>query len=173
MDKEAIAPPMVKVAKDRANATKKRGLVQFMRAALFKLKCGSPRKSADKSTEDGLWRSLVGAVRPLHELPLCTPPPPQRALPADLFHDDPQPPPSPPFGYDEADGMSRYASAEDLRELERKEGCGGDGDADGGDDAINVKADEFITKFYEQMRLQRLDSISPSPAGVKTVGIRT
>lgn len=170
MNKDAIAPPKVKVAKDKANASKKGGPLRLMRAALFLIKGRSPGKLASTDVvkladKNGLWRNLVGAVRPLHELPHCTlsPPPPSPPAflvepidsPMDFFHEVPQPPPSPPLGFDEVDGMSRYASAEDLTELDRQEVCC-DGNVDGGDDAIDVKADEFIAKFYKQMRLDSI-----------------
>ncbi|KAJ8620461.1 hypothetical protein MRB53_028990 [Persea americana] len=170
MDKDAIAHPKVKVAKDKANASKKGGPLRLMRAALFLIKGRSPSKSAStvvvkSADKDGLWRNLVGAVRPLHELPHCTLSPPSPSPPAfsvepidsrmDFFHEVPQPPPSLPFGWDEVDGMSRYASAEDLTELDKQEVCC-DGNVDGGDDAIDVKADEFIAKFYKQMRLDSI-----------------
>nr|KYP47555.1 hypothetical protein KK1_030750 [Cajanus cajan] len=60
--------------------------------------------------------------------------------------------PSPP--------SSRYASAEGLNELvkseEEKESREEDGD---GDEMIDSKAEEFIAQFYQQMRLQRFDSM--------------
>lgn len=63
------------------------------------------------------------------------------------------------------DGMtSRYASAVSLQELDRTEdddtnaiaACPG---AATHDQNVDAKAEEFIAQFYQQMRLQRLDSI--------------
>lgn len=56
---------------------------------------------------------------------------------------------------------SRYASAKDLLELDLKgESSDDDDDSDEemdnnvGDEMIDAKADEFIAKFYNQMKLQ-------------------
>lgn len=65
-------------------------------------------------------------------------------------------------------GMSRYDSAQSLYDLDdhdddddHEEGMMDDGDAyyDGleGDEMIDAKADMFIAKFYQQMRLQHLN----------------
>ncbi|EXB95705.1 hypothetical protein L484_007455 [Morus notabilis] len=61
---------------------------------------------------------------------------------------------------------SRYTSAVNLRDLdssceeeEEERECGYRYDENGGDEMIDVKAEEFIAQFYEQMRLQRLNSI--------------
>lgn len=63
---------------------------------------------------------------------------------------------------------SRYASAKDLLELELKGDDSGDDDDEndedsdnnnnGGDEMIDAKADEFIAKFYNQMKLQHMHS---------------
>lgn len=63
---------------------------------------------------------------------------------------------------------SRYTSAVNLRDLdsscedeeEEESKCGYGYDENGGDEMIDVKAEEFIAQFYEQMRLQRLNSIN-------------
>ncbi|XP_019162033.1 PREDICTED: uncharacterized protein LOC109158603 [Ipomoea nil] len=54
-------------------------------------------------------------------------------------------------------GMSQYASAPNLQALD----TGSDDpdevfDAIGGDEMIDVKAEEFITQFYKQMKLQAI-----------------
>lgn len=55
---------------------------------------------------------------------------------------------------------SRYASAVNLRELdEDDEESEHEYDENGGDEMIDVKAEEFIAQFYAQMRLQRLNSV--------------
>ncbi|KFK30791.1 hypothetical protein AALP_AA6G026400 [Arabis alpina] len=61
-------------------------------------------------------------------------------------------------------GISGYGSAKSLRDIhcldEDADDCYDDdddecyGDDDGGDEMIDVKAEEFIVKFYEQMRMQ-------------------
>lgn len=138
---------MEKESNEKTLRTKKRGVLHLVRVALFMIKGRTARKSTGKG---GLWRTLVSAVRPMHHLPRSAPP-------FDMFHDVLLPPPSRSPSSEES--ISRYASAEDLPELERK-GRSSDEESDGGDDAIDVKAEEFISKFYEQMRLQRLDSIN-------------
>lgn len=73
----------------------------------------------------------------------------------------PHGPYSPCFSSSSGDSMSRYASAQNLQELDREGGGGNDDDCDyGGDEMIDAKAEVFIAQFYEQMRLQRLDSIN-------------
>ncbi|KAF5726355.1 hypothetical protein HS088_TW22G00032 [Tripterygium wilfordii] len=59
-------------------------------------------------------------------------------------------------------GMSQYASAVNLQELDR---CDEDEEeevyADGlGDVMIDAKAEEFIAHFYEAMRLQNMERIN-------------
>ncbi|CAN8248071.1 unnamed protein product [Cochlearia groenlandica] len=52
-------------------------------------------------------------------------------------------------------GISGYGSAKSLRDmdcLDEDEECYGD--VDEGDEMIDVKAEEFIVRFYEQMRMQ-------------------
>ncbi|CAL9075717.1 unnamed protein product, partial [Musa textilis] len=59
-----------------------------------------------------------------------------------------------------SDGMSRYASAEDLQLLDDADDST-EADA-GAPNAIDMKAEEFIARFYEQMRLQRQESFDGS-----------
>ncbi|KAE8700940.1 hypothetical protein F3Y22_tig00110549pilonHSYRG00001 [Hibiscus syriacus] len=47
---------------------------------------------------------------------------------------------------------------ESPREGIAKEKCGHHGDHEGGDEKIDIKAEEFIAQFYEQMRLQASNS---------------
>ncbi|XP_041022224.1 uncharacterized protein LOC121263417 [Juglans microcarpa x Juglans regia] len=57
---------------------------------------------------------------------------------------------------------SRHASAVNLQELDRSEDIDHDGAAYAnciGDEMIDAKAEVFIAQFYQQMRLQRMDSI--------------
>ncbi|XP_026656897.2 uncharacterized protein LOC113461276 [Phoenix dactylifera] len=105
-----------------------------------------------------IWRSLLCGMRPLHLHPLeCSPSllPRAQLVEHELFHDTPLPPPSPGCS---DEGISRYASAEDLQAL-------GDDEEDATDESgashsIDMRAEEFIARFYEQMRLQCLDSCS-------------
>ncbi|PON72428.1 cotton fiber protein [Trema orientale] len=67
----------------------------------------------------------------------------------------------------ELDTESRYASAVNLRDLDHEtdESESEDHhqtssyDENGGDEMIDAKAEEFIAQFYEQIRLQRLNSM--------------
>ncbi|CAA6675413.1 unnamed protein product [Spirodela intermedia] len=89
-----------------------------------------------KTSGRSLWKSLLATVRPLHH---------HHSQPHE--HRRPSSPPASCSG-----SNSRYASAEDLPALN-------DGDEADGPHAIDVRAEEFIAKFYEQMRLQRLGSV--------------
>ncbi|KAK1317948.1 hypothetical protein QJS10_CPA05g00284 [Acorus calamus] len=138
------------------------GAMQLVRVALFMIKGKSSFKTASaigppRPAGRSLWRDLVSSMRPLHHN--HTPPPPAlTAPPSSSSKAETLTPPVTPHALH--DNMSRYASAEDLRELDK----GGDdldvGNNSGGfPNSIDVKAEEFIASFYEQMRLQRLDSV--------------
>lgn len=141
---------MEKEANEKTIRTKKRGVLHLIRVTLFMIKGRSASKSAGKG---GLWKTLVS---PMHHLPQSAPPTPASS---DMFHDVLLPPASPAPRSINAGDISRYTSAEDLQALERG-GRSADEGLDGGDDGIDLKAEEFIARFYEQMRLQRLDSIN-------------
>ncbi|KAJ8510462.1 hypothetical protein OPV22_000896 [Ensete ventricosum] len=140
---------------------KKRSTLSIFRAAVVALSgCSASKNDATMGSPkgaDGMLKTLVGSMRPLGlqldyrpPLPLLPPPPPAGH---ESFHDVlllPSP------SCSSSDGMSRYASAEDLRLLDDADDST---EADGGSpNAINMKAEEFIARFYEQMRLQRQDS---------------
>lgn len=161
---------------------------------MFMLRRGSNKKSKSVHLEvasKGIWKKVVGAMRPLHQIPNQNSPPPSIDLPAGTptnpkgidsfhsFHDELAPPMSPmspqvhpdtpsSSSSSSVDSMSRYASAQNLQELDRSEESNGcdiviEDDADyfyGGDALIDAKADEFIAQFYEQMRLQQLDLLN-------------
>ncbi|KAL9430642.1 hypothetical protein AB3S75_025939 [Citrus x aurantiifolia] len=58
------------------------------------------------------------------------------------------------------DSLSQYASATNLQELDASEEEDEDDDNDnGGDEMIDAKAEEFITQFYEQMRIQNFEYV--------------
>lgn len=133
--------------------------MQLLKVALFMIRRRSGKsKSADVASK-GLWKSLVGSMRPLHLQTNASPPPSIEG--ASERYDDVMLPPASPgssvssFSTDQ-DGMSsRYASAVNLQELDQEyeEVLIVD------DELIDAKAEEFIAQFYEQMRLQRVDSM--------------
>ncbi|CAN6467835.1 unnamed protein product [Victoria cruziana] len=151
--------------KDMPSAsTKKRPETwHFMRSALFMLrKCMGPTKP--KVVEKGVLENLVGAMRPLHHsidhpdaVKHRDVEKMQQRLPLDV-----RPPPPLPRNDDEDDDdmlsippESRYASVDNLLQLDESED-----ESHGERNAIDMKAEEFIANFYEQIRLQRLDSIN-------------
>ncbi|CAD5196224.1 uncharacterized protein LOC103971441 [Musa acuminata AAA Group] len=140
---------------------KKRSTLSIFRAAIVALSgCSASKKDATLGSPtgaDGMLKTLVGSMRPLGlpleyrpPLPLLPPPPPAGH---ESFHDAyllPSP------SCSSSDGMSRYASAEDLQLLDDADDST-EADA-GAPNAIDMKAEEFIARFYEQMRLQRQES---------------
>ncbi|KAL0547528.1 hypothetical protein IC582_017466 [Cucumis melo] len=122
----------------------------------------------------GMWNRLVGAMRPLHlqsdesttipSLPTSTDPhPPPPLFPSspsvDNFEDVNS------SSSSSVDGMSRYASVDNLQALdqndEEEEERNNDkfyANMDGEDEMIDAKAEMFIAQFYEQIKLQRSES---------------
>ncbi|KAK3160804.1 hypothetical protein QOZ80_1BG0064780 [Eleusine coracana subsp. coracana] len=108
------------------------------------------------------WKSIVDGMRPLRlpgqELEYYPPPPPTLAGHVDVYHDVLLAPPSPIMVSGSERGMmtSRYASAQDLHLLD----CGDDEEEGGAvcPHAIDMQAEEFIAKFYEEFRLQKSES---------------
>ncbi|KAL5983608.1 hypothetical protein ACLOJK_017696 [Asimina triloba] len=165
---------------------KSRGTFHFLRVAFYMLRRRSSNRKPSMQmqvVEKSGWRRLMCLVRPLHSTSLQSSAAPALAIkhhaaaPAeDSFHELALlPPPAspdiapPPRVYE--DGMtSRYMSAEDLQDLEGGQQGGGDGlvavaeeDREESGDAnheIDMQAEEFIAKFYEEMRLQRAESIN-------------
>ncbi|CAO2203441.1 unnamed protein product [Urochloa humidicola] len=132
------------------------------------MKGTSPKKKAVAAAADTpaggdsspSWKSLVDGVRPLRlrgqELEYYPPPPPLLGHGADVYHDVLLPPPSPArsgFGLDdfeEVGGMtSRYASAQDLHQMDSGSG---EEEEEATPHAIDMQAEEFIAKFYEQFK---------------------
>ncbi|XP_068339740.1 uncharacterized protein [Pyrus communis] len=168
---------------------KRRGAIQILQVAAFMLRRRrSSDKFKSKSipasfeaeavaSSKSTWKRLVGSIRPLHlQSGSSNPSTPsasstrsthERSSSIERYEDVLLPPMSPARTDDlsSEDGMtSRYASAVSLQELDRTEdhdtnaiaACPG---AATHDQNIDAKAEEFIAQFYQQMRLQRLDSI--------------
>lgn len=162
---------------------KKRGPLHLARVALFMLRRGQPKKPPlhveAAAATTGTLTKLVGSMRPLHlhdndndndnvdgkSLPglTCVNVHVHASPKASCEHfEDVFPPPSPSDG---DPSSSRYASAQNLQELDRnyeeeeEEEEEWRGQVVGeGDQMIDTKADEFIAQFYKQMGLQLLDS---------------
>lgn len=115
---------------------------------------GAAAAVARSSSDVASWKNLVDGMRPLR-------------LHGHLEY---YPPPSP----DRSEGMSMtssYSSAQDLQELVNVNGHGKEDEEeeknspereDGGcsPNPIDMQAEEFIAKFYEQFRLQKSDSFN-------------
>ncbi|XP_021904441.1 uncharacterized protein LOC110819515 [Carica papaya] len=128
-----------------------------------------------------LWKRLVGSIRPLHlqsnqsppapltmtsDLPLPLPSPSSAVHEQVVVEEVFTPPPcSPTTSSSSHDDMSRYQSALNLQELDRHhdDSCEEDDedyddeevyDDNGGDEMIDAKAEEFIAKFYAQIKIQ-------------------
>lgn len=174
--------------KEETATKKRRGGVQFLKVALFMIRRRSGKSKSVDVASKGIWRNLVGSMRPLHLQSNASPPPSIEGAPnmtsmSERYDDVMLPPASPGSSISSMsseDGMSsRYASAVNLQELDKESSsryasavnlqeldkeC--DDDLVGGDEVlvvddelIDAKAEEFIAQFYEQMRLQRLDSM--------------
>ncbi|XP_020101240.1 uncharacterized protein LOC109719117 [Ananas comosus] len=161
----------------RPPAGKKRGTLSLIRAALFMVRgCSSGKKKfmnaeapGSPSAAEAGWKTLVSGMRPLHvpqleyypSNPLLLPPPPP--VGHESYHDVSLPPASPAHSTSSGE-MSRYASAEDLQALDKNDddlnSDEATDDGSGGPNAIDVQAEDFIAKFYEQMRLQRMESFN-------------
>ncbi|KAJ8623320.1 hypothetical protein MRB53_031849 [Persea americana] len=156
MEKETHAKPS-----NKAWPKKKNGLLHLVQWVLQRHSARKPAAVSPASGK-GQWKSLVGAMRPLHHdhLPHSPPISAGSSSRACSFYDR-----LPPHEYesDSSDGTSLYGSTEDLIGL-----CNANTESDGADEekseaegpnAIDLKAEEFIAKFYQQMRLQHMNSI--------------
>ncbi|KAK8452734.1 hypothetical protein SEVIR_5G160000v4 [Setaria viridis] len=173
------------ISRSHSSARKKRGAFSLFRAmfqssfgrsdSMKKTDCAtSPKKKAVAAgaDDDGepvggdspSWKTLVDGVRPLRlrgqELEYYPPPPPLGH--PDVYHDVLLPPPSPArsgFGFEEVGMTSRYASAVDLHHMD----IGGEEEEDapaaeaGDPNSIDMQAEEFIAKFYEQFTSESFD----------------
>ncbi|GAB2298385.1 hypothetical protein Dimus_032450 [Dionaea muscipula] len=135
----------------------------LIKAALFILR-GKGKKSKS-FTASSTFAKLFFSVRPLHlqdnTLQSPPPPPPPPALeevPFIPLHEVGSSS-SLSSAASSSGGMSRYASAQNLQDLdneEEDEEIENDAYFDGieGDEMIDAKAEEFIAHFYQEMRLQ-------------------
>ncbi|KAI3425473.1 uncharacterized protein J3R85_010201 [Psidium guajava] len=166
---------------------KKRGAMHLLRAALFMIRRGSGKKSKTSLQievgANGMLNKVVGSMRPLHmqshDSPLheaaAAAPSPVLALPSpgehfvDVLPASPMSAMSRPYSPSHSStsgSTSRYASAVNLHELVEGDSDDEDEDEDdgvyganGGDDLIDAKAEEFIAQFYQQMRAQNYNEM--------------
>ncbi|XP_022679400.1 uncharacterized protein LOC101770035 [Setaria italica] len=153
------------ISRSHSSARKKRGAFSLFRAmfqssfgrsdSMKKTDCAtSPKKKAVAAgaDDDGepvggdspSWKTLVDGVRPLR----------LRGQELEYY------PPPPPLGHPDEVGMtSRYASAVDLHHMD----IGGEEEEDapaaeaGDPNSIDMQAEEFIAKFYEQFTSESFD----------------
>lgn len=148
--------------------TKKHGPLHLVRVAIFMLR--RSRKEGvlpeEVVSRKGLWHGFLSTVRLLHhESPIAL----QHEVVAQATAEPPEaiqsPPMSPPpkTNIEKSPSVdqisSRYASAEDLKELDNVSETDEENEEEHGEHSIDQLAEEFIAKFYEQMRLQRMASI--------------
>ncbi|KAK9983841.1 hypothetical protein SO802_033366 [Lithocarpus litseifolius] len=152
---------------------KKRGPMHLVKVALFMIRTHKSNKPKplpmDVAPSKDSWKGLVASMRPLHlQSDQSSPPPsiveapkPIVTSPMVEYFEDLH---SPTYqsgassSSSSEDGMSRYASAVNLQEL-NKDNDENDEDEDGGDEMIDAKAEEFIAQFYQQMKLQQMDLV--------------
>ena len=146
---------------------KKRSFIQVLKVAIFTIRHRSSKSKAppvaiDSST--GTWGKIVSSVRPLHLQTTESPPP--ATLNAQPHHDDNHAgmeSSGSALGSPNLDECSNYASAIGLSDLLEDEGEESNKEEmfcdDEGDEMIDAKAEDFIAQFYEQMRMQRVDSM--------------
>ncbi|KAF8006645.1 hypothetical protein BT93_K0831 [Corymbia citriodora subsp. variegata] len=157
---------------------KKGGAMSLLRAALLLIRRGSGKKSKPslqiEVAASDVLNKVVGTMRPLHIISHQSPPhegaapvhlPPPREHFVDVLSASPMSTParsySPSFRSSTSGSTSRYASAANLQELlqgnsddEDQDDQDGPYNANGGDNMIDAKAEEFILQFYQQMRAQ-------------------
>ncbi|KAK1291909.1 hypothetical protein QJS10_CPB17g01163 [Acorus calamus] len=135
------------------------GPTRLLRSALIVFGCGSdgkPSHAVDWGCGLGLW-NVVSSIRPLHH----PPEPAESVVDIDDCRDD-------DFDKKEeeemeetrvvSDAMSSYGSAQDLNKLD----CAEDEVEKEEEEekevmSIDQRAEEFIERFYEQMRLQKME----------------
>ncbi|CAK9183081.1 unnamed protein product [Ilex paraguariensis] len=156
---------------EKKKKKKKRGTFNLLKAALFMFRHGTTRKKNSVQVEvasNGNWKKIVGSMRPLHlhDNPSSPPPPPSitaTTSPTAEQFEEVIPPDSPSVYSVSGDTVSQYASANNLQELDDDDE---EDDPDqvfdtiGADEMIDTKAESFIAQFYQQMRIQNLDSVN-------------
>ncbi|CAJ1876009.1 unnamed protein product [Sphenostylis stenocarpa] len=136
------------------------GAMRFLRVALFVMRGSSAKSKAiyHDQIHDGsksTWKNLMGSMRPLQlqsdQSPRCvsdsaaifwSPATDCCGYVSEFAAQEGPYSPSPP--------SSRYGSAVGLNELVQ---------SSDGDETIDTKAEDFISQFYEEMRLQRMNTV--------------
>ncbi|RDY06333.1 hypothetical protein CR513_09694, partial [Mucuna pruriens] len=134
------------------------------------------RVNHDDGSKSSIWWKFVGSMRPLHLQSNVSPlyysesattlpsPKPDSCggYASDFVAEEERYSPSPPSScYSSAVGLNELlGSEEDSEKQDRivEEKCNNEEHIDG-DEMIDAKAEEFIAQFYQQMRLQRMDSV--------------
>lgn len=134
----------------------------LLKAALniFQDKASEKEESKKPKKKSGDWKMVVESMRPLTLQDKSPSPSLPSMSPSSSFESlaplDVAVPDSPSVSsVSSRGGLSQYASAPNLQALD----TGSDPDVafdaiGGGDEMIDVKAEEFITQFYRQMKLQ-------------------
>ncbi|CAL5208861.1 unnamed protein product [Lathyrus oleraceus] len=149
----------------------------IFKVALFMMR-GNSRKSSKAivpvdDESKGIWRNLIGSMRPMHLQSHQSPPQilnGQNNLKninvIDETANDHQGEEDGVVLASESPPSSRYASAVGLNEMVEEEEKEEEivikdfqNYGDDGDNMIDAKADEFIAQFYHEMKLQRMDVV--------------
>ncbi|KAJ6674982.1 COTTON FIBER PROTEIN [Salix viminalis] len=159
---------------------KKRSPLHILRVANYMLSLKSGKSKTAHTDVVSKWKKLLSSMRPLHinssqstprsigreKVPMATLTSKDVYEPSEAFEDVEQlevltPPwsPAPKSTAGSSSGQtSQYASAQNLQELDdqRDEDDEDDSYYDDkyGDEMIDMKAEEFIAKFYDQMKFQ-------------------
>lgn len=161
---EILPPPPLNAEKMQRKKKKKSGAFGIFRAALNILRKRTDEKEAATMKKErsngggGDWRNIVQSMRPLH-----VPASPSRG------GFDGSASPAPSCSGSSCGTMSQYASATNLRDLcneDEEEQRDPDEvfDAIDGDELIDAKAEEFISRFYKSIHHQ--NSIHHQDRGV-------
>ncbi|KAK7396941.1 hypothetical protein VNO78_18104 [Psophocarpus tetragonolobus] len=159
---------------------KKKGGILFLRVAVFMMRGRSKKPSVlqvddDDDKSKSIWRKIVGSMRPLHLQ--STQSPRSFSQPNTTFtspsptndyvvEEEPYSPSPPSSCYASAVGLNELVQNDEDNDKQETimEGCECDGhvnvDAEpDGDEMIDAKAEDFIAQFYQEIRLQRLNSV--------------
>ncbi|KAI8574809.1 hypothetical protein RHMOL_Rhmol01G0382400 [Rhododendron molle] len=175
--KNGKTPPL-----DGKKNKKKRGAFTLFKAATLLIRRRPEGKPKPEVPPKVTWKKIVGSIRPFHLQDNQCPRPSAHSIAA-----SPTPSPHAIINRSSAnsdDGMSQYGLTTNLQELDKgsegryasavnlpavaKQGetdDKNDGGDDGisnnnvGDEMIDSKAEEFIAKFYQQMRVQHLEKV--------------